>query len=299
MSRKKAGDQAGIVAEMLKDGGPRLREAMADVFTDILCAQSEPPASWRETKLKVLFKKGEQRCLENYRPISIVPILYKVFSRIVDARLRKHIAGEQSPDQAGFRPGFGCEDHLFAMAMLGEKCSEFNIRVWVVAVDFKKAFDSVEHESIWEALSELGAPQKYVEALRKLYDGQRGKVVADKESKPFSVDRGTKQGDPVSPTLFNAVVEVLMRKLKRKWAKKRWGMDVDFGWPKQLQNLRFADDLILVGKTLGQATQMLGDLMVEAGKVGLGVHAGKTKILSNVRQRRGAEREKEVEVRFF
>jgi hypothetical protein len=129
MSRKKAGDQAGIVAEMLKDGGPRLREAMADVFTDILCAQSEPPASWRETKLKVLFKKGEQRCLENYRPISIVPILYKVFSRILDARLRKHIAGEQSPDQAGFRPGFGCEDHLFAMAMLGEKCSEFNMRV--------------------------------------------------------------------------------------------------------------------------------------------------------------------------
>ena len=122
-------------------------------------------------------------------------------------------------------------------------------------------------------------------------------MVADKEGQPFSVDRGTKQGDPVSPTLFNAVVEVLMRKLKSKWAKKRWGMDVDFGWPKQLQNLRFADDLILVGKTLGQATQMLGDLMVEAGKVGLGVHAGKTKILSNVRQRRGAEREKEVEVR--
>ena len=44
-------------------------------------------------------------------------------------------------DQAAFRPGFGCEDHLFVMSQLREKCAEWNINIWVAAVDFKKAFE--------------------------------------------------------------------------------------------------------------------------------------------------------------
>ena len=72
-------------------------------------------------------------------------------------------------DQAGFRPGFGCEDHFFSMVMLFEKCAEYNVRTWIVAGDFKKAFDSVEHECMWSALAELRAPQQYTEALRKPY----------------------------------------------------------------------------------------------------------------------------------
>ena len=111
-----------------------------------------------------------------------------------------------------------------------------------------------------------------------MYDGQQGVVCEDKESRWFNIGRGAQQGVPISPQLFNVVLEVVMRRLKAKWAAKRWGVEVEFGWPRQLQNLRFADDLMLVGKTLGQAKQMLDDLMQEAGKAGLEVHADKTKI---------------------
>ena len=54
-------------------------------------------------------------------------------------------------------------------------------------------------------------------------------MVAEKESKPFKIARGTKQGDPVSCTLFDAVLEVVVRRLKDKWARQRWGVDMSYG----------------------------------------------------------------------
>ena len=143
----------------------------------------------------------------------IVPILYELFSRVLDERLKRFLDKEQSVDQAGFRGGFGCDDHM-----------------WLAAVDFRKAFDWVEHWAIWDALGEFRVPEKYVEALAALYDGQTGRVCEDKGSRAFKIGRGTKQGDPISPKLFNAVLEVVVRKLKAKWNAKRWGLKMKTVW---------------------------------------------------------------------
>ena len=76
----------------------------------------------------------------------------------------------------------------------------------------------------------------------------------------FAIKRGTKQGDPLSPTIFNAVLETVMRRLKQKWARSRWGVDISLWGAKRLQNLRFADDILLFGQTLPQVQKMLEDL---------------------------------------
>ena len=106
--------------------------------------------------ITVLFKKGDATLPENYRPITLSSILYKLFARIVSARLRKTLEAAQSVDQAGFRIGFACEDHLQPIVLSAEACSEFNTALWVCAVDFEKAFDSVEQSSIWKALASQG-----------------------------------------------------------------------------------------------------------------------------------------------
>ena len=129
MARRKATDGAGIVAEMLKDGGQVLYGLPAEVFSDVLAAKQEPPEYWKETRIKVLLKKGDPQCLDNYRPIAIIPVLYKVFSRILDGRLRNFLSAEQSVDQAAYKPGFSCEDHLFTLAMLADKSAEFQLLV--------------------------------------------------------------------------------------------------------------------------------------------------------------------------
>ena len=74
---------------------------------------------------------------------------------------------EQCVDQTVFRAGFNCEDHLLALVLLYEKLNEKNLDLWIAAVDFEKAFDSVSHESIWEALHSQIVPAEYIEVLQR------------------------------------------------------------------------------------------------------------------------------------
>eukprot|EP00973_Karenia_brevis_P027947 3849251-Karenia_brevis.AAC.1 len=82
--------------------------------------------------------------------------------------------------------------------------AERSLDLWVAAVDFEKAFDSVFHESIWESLRAQGTPEEYIRVLQRIYEGQTGQVVADQSSRVYNMERGTRQGDPLSPSLFNA-----------------------------------------------------------------------------------------------
>ena len=109
--------------------------------------------------------------------------------------------------------------------------------------------------------------------MERLYKGQTGHVAADRRSKSFVIGKGTKQGDPLSPALFNAVLEVLLRKLKVKWARSKWGLRMgDYAHADMIQNLRFADDILLVAKSLPQVRGMLEDLSREASSAGLNLH---------------------------
>ena len=67
-------------------------------------------------------------------------------------------------------------------------------------MDFKKAFDCIEHASIWRALKEQKVPTVCVKVLRELYRNQEGRVMTGAESRAFKIGRGTKQGDPISPS---------------------------------------------------------------------------------------------------
>jgi hypothetical protein len=113
----------------------------------------------------------------------------------------------------------------------------------------------------------------------KLYDGQTGVVKTDCTSKKFDIKNGTRQGDPISPILFNAALEDFMRTLSAKWsAKRKYGISMR---GRKLTNLRFADDILLCATSFNAARGMLGDLMEEASKYGLEVHDSKTKFLLN------------------
>ena len=173
MQRRKACDPNVVVAELLKESGEVLCGAIAEVFTDVMLPESEVPAYWKETRLKVIHKKGDQQNPENYRPIAVLPILYKLFSRILCSRVTGFLLTAQSVDQAGFRPGFSCDDHLFAITLVAEKMNEYKCPLWIVAVDFKKAFDTIEHFSLWEALNEQRVPEQYIRTLQKLHANQK------------------------------------------------------------------------------------------------------------------------------
>ena len=118
---------------------------------------------------------------------------------------------------------------MFAVLLIAEISREWNLPVWIAAVDFQKVFDTISHESLWESLAEQNVPDMYIKLLRRLYQGQTGKVSCDRCSRSFNIERGTKQGDPISPILFNATLEKIMRAVKRKWQSRKYGLEINNG----------------------------------------------------------------------
>ena len=287
-------DTTGLLAEMLKEGGPTLRQHLLRIYNDVTAQNATPPRQWKETTISVIHKSGDPQLPNNYRPIAIIPILYKLFARLLYNRLEPHLDRYQTADQAGFRHDYSTDDHLFTTTILHERSQEWKLPLWVSAVDFKKAFDTIDHYHLWQALRNQQVPVPYIRMLQSLYSQQTATVKTDRLSKEFNIERGVKQGDPLSSLLFNALLEDVFKTLKQRWSLKKYGICLGHTTSTHLTNLRFADDVLLFATTLPQLTTMLNDLHDVAGHYGLQLHPDKTVILSNLSQRRGRQATKTV-----
>ena len=154
--------------------------------------------------------------------------------------------------------------------------------MWTATVDFMKAFDSISHNSIWEALLSCNVDHGYVCLLRKIYKDQKASVQTDEESEIFDIQKGSKQGDPMSSLLFNTVLQYALKNVIHRWQKKK-GMGIYLSDQERdcLTNLRFADDVMLFATSKEQIRSMMCEFKDATEKVGLRIHPDKTKILSN------------------
>ena len=105
--------------------------------------------------------------------------------------------------------------------------------------------------------------------------------MTDKESDVFSIKRGTKQGDPLSSLLFNTVLQYSLKDDLDRWQEMRKGIKLSDATEDCLTNLRFADDVLLFSTSLNKLRDMLCEFKISTEAFGLGIHPGKTKILSN------------------
>ncbi len=76
-------------------------------------------------------------------------------------RLLRYIMPAQGVEQAAYRKGFSTEGYLLTVTLLIGKSREYNFPVWLAVVDFEKAFDTVEHGSLWKVLQSQGVPCRY------------------------------------------------------------------------------------------------------------------------------------------
>ena len=147
LKNRRCRDTNGLGAEMLKSGGQTLRQHLLRLYNEILQPHASPPQQWKQTTMTVIHKPGDPKPPCNHRPISIVPLLYKLLSEILYNRLAPLLDTHQTPDQAGFRHDYSTEDHLYTMTLLQEKSHEWQLGFWVATIDFRKAFDSVDKRS--------------------------------------------------------------------------------------------------------------------------------------------------------
>lgn len=141
-------------------------------------------------------------------------------------------------------------------------------------VDYNKAFDSLTHEFIWKTLKNQGVRRKYIKIIRKIYENTTAKIQLEQEGEEFSIQRGVRQGDPLSPKLFTAVLESIFREMD--W--NEYGININ---GTNLSHLRFADDIVIFAETPDTLQTMLQQLDYESKKAGLIMNPTKTKIMTN------------------
>ncbi|EPB67967.1 reverse transcriptase [Ancylostoma ceylanicum] len=225
------------------------------------------------TELVALLEKSDKEDLDNYRPISLLSILYKVFTPCLLARIRRTLEEAQPVEQAGFRRSFSTIDHIATCTRIIEACREHQMPLIMTFIDYCKALDSVEHHTVWESLLEQGVERKYVDVLKDCYPNRTTKF------RPFNrpivgpIKKGVRQGDPISPNLFSAVLESVIRKCD--WDD--FGVNIN---RRMLNHLRFAD-IVLLTHTPQEAERMVRQLEEVGKKVGLRLNAKKTKVMRN------------------
>ena len=274
LANGKSADEDGAVIELLKSASDDFLMLLLEQYNSVL-ANFEPDPKWLEVLFQMLPKSGNLQNPQNWRPIAILDIFYKVFAKIIALRIHPILESHQDDDSFGFRPGKRIDDVFCILEDLTAKANEWSLPLWIVSLDLSKAFDRVDHEALFAALAENGIPQNMLMLIRRLYAKQIGRV---DDSKQFPIERGVKQGDILSPMLFNAVMQVLLLKWKQRVPDMGWLVDVNLP---RLQATRFADDVILYARSRAEAEEMLSLFAIELTSMGLQLNMKKTKILTN------------------
>ncbi|KAE9416752.1 hypothetical protein Angca_008404, partial [Angiostrongylus cantonensis] len=176
--------------------------------------------------------------------------------------------------QTRFRKGFSTMDHIHTLTRLIEVSREYKRPLCLTFIGLEKAFDSTEIEAVMEALGSQGVPTQYIKILRELYNNFTTKISPFYNDINVDVKRGVRQGDTISPQLFTATLQNVMRTLE--WNN----MGVKIGG-RQIHHFHFADDIVLITPGISQAERMLADFHKACGKNGLRLNLKKTMFMKN------------------
>ena len=274
LNNGKAAGEDQVTAEMLKIEKEFTPQILQKIFSQIWETE-ELPVEWSVGLIVKLPKKGDLSECGNWRGIMLLSITSKVFSRIVLNRMNLAVEPNLRKQQAGFRKGRSCSDHIFTLRQIFEQSQEWNAPLLANFIDFEKAFDSVHRPALWNILQHYGVPSKIVNIIKMLYSNFHAKVICgNKLTEGFDIHTGVKQGCILSPFLFCLAIDWIM---KESVDKKKAGLSWTF--TESLEDLDFADDIVLLAQKFDDMQTKTQLVANNALKLGLNINTNKTKMM--------------------
>lgn len=242
----KCGKSSGmdsISNEMIKYSQHAMLPSLVKLFNNILLSGMYPQ-KWCNGYIVPIFKSGDNSMPTNYRGITIFSCLAKLFNVVINNRIEKFLEENKLIDirQIGFKQKCRTSDHMFILRTLIEKYTKKGGKLYACFIDFRKAFDKIDHTYLLYKMLKMGISGNMFNLFKDMYlvQGLQTCVkVNNYLSSMFKSEVGVRQGDPVSPNLFKMYINDIAEYLFTN-ADTPSINDVNIG------HLMYADDIILL-----------------------------------------------------
>ena len=234
------------------------------------------PKSWSEGHIIPLHKKGNINCVENYRGITLLSCLGKLFTRLLNNRLSAWAEeyGIYVEAQTGFRTHLGTIDNIFVLHGLITHLINQGKMLYCAFIDFTKAFDYIVRDNLWYKLISLGVRGKILNLIKSMYSSVKSRVKHNGMlGEHFDCILGVRQGECLSPLLFSLFINDIEQEFIRNGVN---GLDVNMI---KLFMLLYADDIVLFAESAKDLQDGLDNLSVYCQTWKVKINPRKTKVV--------------------
>ena len=261
-SNKAAGPDL-IPIETIKAGGEPLKRLILELL-NLAWNTGTVPEEWNQSIICPIFKnKGDPQECANFRGISLMSHVGKLYERILEMRLRAQVEDLLSESQCGFRPGRGTIDQIAALRLFLDRSWEHDINQYICFLDLEKAFDRVPREKIWQVLFSSGVDVKLLKAIKSAYVNQKSSVIGGVIY--FSVNTGVRQGSVLSPLLFIVYMNQVIIQIEQENFK--------------MERLGYADDVGQTADSMQKLQEVMDTWDRELSAAGLKLNYKKTEVM--------------------
>ena len=201
----------------------------------------------------------------------LLSIPSKILCSIILNRIKNELDKLLREEKSGFRHEISCVDKIATLRIIIEQTIEWQTPLYINFVDFQRAFESIDHEVLWNILRHYGLPEKIIKVIKLLYENFTCQVTHRRTTtNAFPVTTGVRQGCLLSPLLFLVVVDWVGKTAYKDPKGIRWTFTT------RLEDLEFADDICTLAYRLQDAPHQANGIETTAKRTGLYINREKT-----------------------
>ena len=257
----KAPGPDNCTAELIKWLDQDNRGKLLDIYNNILDSDVYPE-SLKLANIVSIFKKGDATKMQNYRPIALLQVLYKLFAAMIKNRLLQTYEPWVQASQFGFRPKKSTSQAIFIARRLMDISERTGTNLTITLLDWKMAFDKVDQQKLLQVLRRLQVPPRMLQAITHIYDNPQFRVSAGHTESEYLVQRsGIRQGCPLSPYLFVLLMAAMFSDIKARLNTPKQREPIE---GIQYSEVLYADDTLIFGNYTYHINLLLKEIQTES-----------------------------------